>query len=304
MPERYASAETDRSQAVADADKGEEGSRMQQITAIGFDLFDTLVTLHNLGYQEATDRLVHGLHAQDLVVEKESFLAIYRDTARQFMTAARSDHKETHNRYWISAALNQAGHAVTPDDSRITHAVESYFSAFVDHAALLPKTLDMLAALKGRYRLGLLSNFTHPPAVYEMMSRFGLDAYLDVQLVSGDLGYRKPHGRVFEALSEQFGVPAEQIAFVGDDLDADVHGARAAGLHPIRTTYAQVYKATLTTDVPPRPGDNPDPPVWRRTAQTAPPTDHAERDASDPPVSTIASWEELLALLDIPPKAE
>jgi putative hydrolase of the HAD superfamily len=274
---------------------------MQQITAIGFDLFDTLVTLQNLGYQEATDRLVHGLHAQDLVVQKEAFLSIYRDTARQFMTAARSDHKETHNRYWISAALHQSGHAVPPDDSRVTHAVEAYFSAFVDHAALLPKTLDMLAALKGRYRLGLLSNFTHPPAVYEMMSRFGLDAYLDVQLVSGDLGYRKPHGRVFEALSEQFGVPADQIAFVGDDLDADVHGARAAGLHPIRTTYAEAYKAALTTDVPPRPGDNPDPPVWRRIGQRAASTDHAEHDASNSQINTIASWDDLLTLLDIPP---
>jgi len=234
-------------------------------------------------------------------VEKEGFLSIYRDMARQFMTAARNDHKETHNRYWISAALKQSGHAVPPDDSRITHAVESYFSAFVDHAALLPKTLEMLAALKGRYRLGLLSNFTHPPAVYEMMSRFGLDAYLDVQLVSGDLGYRKPHGRVFEALSEQFGVPPEQIAFVGDDLDADVYGARTAGLHPIRTTYAQAYKAALTTDIPPRPGDNPDPPVWRRTAQTSTSADPAARDASDPHINTIASWDDLLALFDIPP---
>jgi FMN phosphatase YigB (HAD superfamily) len=136
-----------------------------------------------------------------------------------------------------------------------------------------------------------------------MMSRFGLDAYLDVQLVSGDLGYRKPHGRVFEALSEQFSVPADQIAFVGDDLDADVHGARAAGLHPIRTTYAEAYKAALMTDVPPRPGDNPDPPVWRRIGHRTTSTDHAEHDASDSPVNTIASWDDLLALLDIPPDA-
>jgi putative hydrolase of the HAD superfamily len=183
----------------------------------------------------------------------------------------------------------------------VAHAVEAYFSAFVDHAVLLPKTLEMLAALKGRYRLGLLSNFTHPPAVYEMLSRFGLDAYLDVQLVSGDLGYRKPHGRVFEALSERFGVPADQIAFVGDDLDADVYGARAAGLHPIRTTYAEAYRAALTTDVPPRQGDNPDPPVWRRTVQAPGSTDHAEHETSDPHVKTISSWEDLLALLGIPP---
>jgi hypothetical protein len=74
-------------------------------------------------------------------------------------------------------------------------------------------------------------------------------------------------------------------------------------LHPIRTTYAEAYKAALTMDVPPRPGDNPDPPVWRRTGQRTASTDHAEHDASASPVNTIASWDDLLALLDIPPNA-
>jgi hypothetical protein len=31
---------------------------MQHITAIGFDLFDTLITLENLGFQDAMDRLL------------------------------------------------------------------------------------------------------------------------------------------------------------------------------------------------------------------------------------------------------
>ena len=51
---------------------------MQQITAIGFDLFDTLITLQNLGYHEAMDRLVNGLRSANIVVEQETFLPIYR----------------------------------------------------------------------------------------------------------------------------------------------------------------------------------------------------------------------------------
>ncbi len=273
---------------------------MEHITAVGFDLFDTLITLQSLGFHEAMNRLVHGLQAQGIAVEDEPFLPIYRETAQAFMGEARRQGRETHNRFWISAALQRVGYEVAPEDARITHGVEAYFSAFLDHATLLPDTLDMLGTLRGRYRLGLLSNFTHPPVVHKILARLGLDAFFDVQLVSGTLGYRKPHRHVFEELTRQFGVSKEQIAFVGDDLDADLHGAQQAGMQPIRTTYARAYKATLSTDVPARPGDNPDPPVWvRMAARTSPPASETEREPLEPTVPIINSWDDLLVLLNV-----
>lgn len=268
---------------------------MQQITAIGFDLFDTLVTIQNLGLQEAMDRLVNELHTAGIEVEKKTFLPVYRETARSFTTTARLNHKETHNRFWISAALQKTGQNISPDDSRIERVVESYFSAFVEHAVLLPNTLEALTALQRHYCLGLLSNFTHPPVVHQILSHFGLDALLEVQLVSGTIGYRKPDRRVFDALAEAFGVPRDQIAFVGDDLHADIEGAQNAGLRPIHTIYASVYKSSLQSDIPPQPDNNPDPPIWWR-----PPILSSAREAEagiESELATIASWDELLALL-------
>ena len=85
------------------------------------------------------------------------------------MTAAQHDGKETHNRFWVSTALQELGHEVQPDDARIALAVETYFSAFIDYAAPIPGTVDMLATLKGKYRLGLLSNLTHAPAALRII---------------------------------------------------------------------------------------------------------------------------------------
>lgn len=269
---------------------------MQHITAIGFDLFDTLITMRNLGFQEALDRLVHCLRDQGFSVKGDTFLPVYREIARGFMEEARREGKETHNRFWIGRALQTLGHHTRPDDARIANAIDAYFSAFIDHATLLPETLDMLDALKHRYRLGLLSNFTHPPVVTQILARLGLDAFLDVRLISGELGYRKPHHKVFQELSQQLGVPRERIAFVGDDLHADIHGAQHAGLQPIWTTYARQYKATLTTDPVVRPGDNPDPPIWAHTAQSPQTTAAVDTDDAVPAVPTIASWDELLGL--------
>jgi len=266
---------------------------MEHITAIGFDLFDTLITLENLGFQEAMDRLVGALQRQGFPVASETFLPIYRSAASDFMSRAREAGKETHNRFWISAALQQLGHGVRPDDARLHPAVDAYFSAFIDHAVILPHTLPSLRILQRHYRLGLLSNFTHPPVVYELLARFGLDELLDVQLVSGALGYRKPMPVVFDTLAERFGVPHAQVAFVGDNLQADIEGARDAGLWPIHTTYAQHYKTMQSSGVKATSsGEDPDPPTWLGHAPE-------ERECSDSDVPIIQSWDDLLKLFNL-----
>ena len=43
------------------------------------------------------------------------------------MEAAQHDGKETHNRFWVSTALQELGHDVQPDDPRIALAVETVF---------------------------------------------------------------------------------------------------------------------------------------------------------------------------------
>ena len=266
---------------------------MEHITAIGFDLFDTLITLENLGFQEAMDRLVGELRGQGFDVVSETFLPIYRETASDFMSRAREEGKETHNRFWISAALQRLDHDVAPDDPRIAQVVDAYFTAFLDHAVLLPNTLPTLRTLKRHYRLGLLSNFTHAPVVYELLKRFELDDVLDIQLVSGDLGYRKPKPLVFDTLAEQFGVPHAQIAFVGDNLQADIEGAKEAGLWPIHTTYAQHYKTIQSGEAQATPSrDDPDPPTWSRPVS-------AERGDPATEVTLIQSWDDLLRLLNL-----
>jgi putative hydrolase of the HAD superfamily len=248
---------------------------MPPIRAIGFDLFDTLITVQGLGHQEALGRLLQALQAQGLAVATDTFVPVYRETAREFVTATRQDGRETHNRFWISAALYRVGQAVAPDDARITAAVEAYFSAFLDYARLLPGTPEMLAALKRTYRLGVLSNFTHGPAAKGILERLGLLSFFDVVLISGELGYRKPHPQVFQALWQQFDVPKDQVAFVGDDLEADITGAQAAGLQPIWTTYARLHRATLAPS-----------PALPEVANGA-----------GPAVPMVASWHDLLSLL-------
>lgn len=221
---------------------------MRPIKAIGFDLFNTLIFAGSGAIGEALTRLTGTLHENGFNLDPVHFQTVYREAAVRFIKEAHREGKETHNRFWISAALAEMGHLLSPEDSRIARAVEAYFSAFYTFCRLIPGTNAMLTGLKGRYRLGLLSNFTHPPAARGLMDYLGLTPFFDVVLISGDLGYRKPHFSVFEQLISELAVERDQILFIGDDLDPDIRGAKEAGLRPVWMTYV------LDNQVPTFPG--------------------------------------------------
>jgi len=212
---------------------------MNHITAIGFDLFNTLVTAEPQILDEAMRRLIKSLRQSGFKLENEQFKEAYREAALGFVKKAQEDGVETHNRFWISAALKSQGYNILPDDPQIAIAVDSYFSAFFLHCHLIPGTKEMLSSLMDVYRLGLLTNFTHGPAAREIIAKLGLNPFFDVVLISGELGFRKPHPLVFHQLIEQLGVRNDQILYVGDDPEPDITGAQKAGLQPVLTTYVR-----------------------------------------------------------------
>ncbi len=212
---------------------------MNNVKAIGFDFFNTLMTIDSGAVGEAWQRLTGSLEKSGFRMDPEPFRKAYREAATRFVNESKSTGKETHNRFWISAALTSLGQNVDPDDAAVSRAVEAYFSTFFDYCQLIPHTVEMLRQLKGKYRLGVLSNFTHGPAVEGMLDQLGLTPFFDTVLVSGAIGYRKPHPLVFEMLVENLGFGKHQIVYVGDSLDPDVHGAIQSGLRPVWMTYVQ-----------------------------------------------------------------
>ncbi|MBI5582560.1 MAG: HAD family hydrolase [Deltaproteobacteria bacterium] len=216
---------------------------MKPVKAIGFDLFNTLISADPGGVELAMARIIANLRQAGFPLEEETFKTAYRQAAIHFIKEARREGRETHNRFWISAALTELGYDLPPEDPRIAAAVEAYFSAFYDFCHLIPGTVEMLRELGERYPLGLLSNFTHAPAARGLMEHLGLTPYFDVVLISGDLGYRKPHPYVFRRLIEALDVPQAQILFIGDDLEPDIRGALEAGLRAVWMTYVRESQA-------------------------------------------------------------
>jgi putative hydrolase of the HAD superfamily len=227
---------------------------MQNIKAIGFDLFNTLIVIEPDTLVRAMERMIKSLINSGFSIEEESYIHDYRDAASLYVAKSRNDGIETHNSIWVSHVFNSYGMEIDPADERISIAVDEYFMAFYDRVSLIPDTLETLSLLKEDYSLGLLSNFTHAPAAREILRRTRLESLFDTIIISGEVGYRKPHPNVFNKLAHGLGVKKECILFTGDDPEPDIHGALRAGMNPVWFTYTlensmPVIKGTIHSEI-------------------------------------------------------
>ena len=108
-----------------------------------------------------------------------------------------------------------------------THAV--FRQEWFERMALAEDAAPMLMALRPHYKLGLITN--GPSAIQRAkIERFGLAEYLDVLIVSGEVGVAKPDPAIFRLALEQLGVEPTEALFVGDAPEYDLRGAAAAGV--------------------------------------------------------------------------
>lgn len=89
--------------------------------------------------------------------------------------------------------------------------------------------LDALAAL--HIPLGILSNFS--PNCEDVLRRMGIHDYFSFFVVSALAGMEKPDPRIFELMVQSTHRPRSEIAYIGDSLFHDVHGAERAGIAAI-----------------------------------------------------------------------
>jgi putative hydrolase of the HAD superfamily len=86
-----------------------------------------------------------------------------------------------------------------------------------------------LEALRGAYRLGLLTNGACD-LQREKIDGAGIGHYFDEIVISGDVGVGKPHRRVFETILSRLQVTPAEAVMIGNSLRTDVAGARDVGI--------------------------------------------------------------------------
>jgi HAD superfamily hydrolase (TIGR01549 family) len=139
---------------------------------------------------------------------------------------------------------------------------------------LFPDVIETLEELRRRgFRLGSITNRGYSgPKFKSEMRDLGLSDLFEHVVISCDVGYVKPHPRIFEVALERMGVEAEECVMVGDNLRADVEGPKALRM-----------KA-----------------VWRRPPVDEPVEDTADELEVEGPVAPDYAVSEIGELLAIP----
>jgi len=117
-------------------------------------------------------------------------------------------------------------------DASVTAQVGNRF--LEESLARLSVSAQLLTRLRGRYRLGVVSNFYgNLPAV---CAEAGIASHFDVVVDSTLVGFSKPDERIFRHATDALGVDPAEVTFIGDSPTRDMAGARGVGMRHVWLT--------------------------------------------------------------------
>lgn len=115
-----------------------------------------------------------------------------------------------------------------------------------DALAVVQRNRPVLERLAGRYRLGVVSNFTGN--LEPCLDELGLAKLFAVMSDSTVVGWSKPDPRIFRRTLAALGAPAERAWMVGDNFEADIRAAAALGM---RTCWLAPPERAAPADLAP-----------------------------------------------------
>jgi len=160
--------------------------------------------------------------------------------ARLALAASHAD--RAHDFSWIrTESMARFAAEVGYPRSMAEEAFAAFF-AWRNEVEAFPDVEPALRALRQQYQLASLSNGNAD------LVRIGLAEMFTVSLAAGVLGVAKPDVRAFTAVAMAIGCEPAEILYVGDDPEADVVGARRAGL---RTAWMNRFHRSWPAALPP-----------------------------------------------------
>ena len=209
------------------------GKKYQMIKAAFFDFYNTLVRFWPPVdvIQQASCREM-GFRVSKVGIRKGYFLAddyMSRENADSPLADRSSGERDRFFAEYERIILKGAGLEVT---IRLAAQIWEMASQVPKNFSLFEDVIPALELLKKRdITLGVSSNLRRDMGY--LSKELSLDPYLDFYVTAVEAGAEKPHPPVFLAALKKAGVDASEAVHVGDQYQADVQGARAAGIVPV-----------------------------------------------------------------------
>lgn len=211
------------------------------LKAILFDVDETLIDWsgfrgswidaerpHVLGVYEYLSSIQPGF------TDADTYIDTYTGLSQKGWAQARHSLVAPHlGRLLVDAALALG----IPDDAVTMDAcLDAYGWQMVEGTTVFPDVVPALEKLSAAgLRLGTVTNAFSPSRLRDIeLAGHGLLRYFQAcRLTAADVGYLKPHPRIFHEALRRLQAEPEEVVYVGDNPVADIAGAQAAGLRAI-----------------------------------------------------------------------
>lgn len=211
----------------------------QPLRAVTFDLWLTLMFEASTGRHELRVREgVRALSDAGITIQPEELGNAIRTVGRE--TSA--DHDNGFDRTF-DERMQQILNAADPNArASINNEQFEAFSRAIDEPFLAhsptiyPTAQSVLSAIREMgVRTALISNVgsTSPGVYRRYLDREGIGRYLEVLTFSNEIASAKPGAKMFTHTLEKLGVAPENALHVGDNLHADVGGAKDVGMSAV-----------------------------------------------------------------------
>ena len=204
------------------------------IDTVLFDCGGTIVQAPNLMSRGAITTNFHKLLTdQGHKVEYHTFRDAYRTSAKAQNKQANTTWEEFDHEKRLLETL-EAMNYEKPELTTIVRGLwQEYLKLWPVHLKLYKETTPLLNTLKGRYKLGLITNFVYGHTARRVFDRLQFENIFDVIIISGEVGYRKQKRLRFDLAFLKLSSLPEKAVMMGDTVIADVIGPKEIGLKAV-----------------------------------------------------------------------
>lgn len=209
------------------------------IKGVIFDLGNTLMYFAG-NWPEvsvlADEAMVKNLVQAGYDLDQGRFAEDFRSQLNEYYLKREQHYLELTTAFILKKLLADYGYP-TVADSVVEQALESLYQ--VSQSYWLPEqdTLPTLAVLKEQgYRLGVISNAGDDADVQNLIDKAQVRPFMDFILSSAACGIRKPNPEIFQIALRQWQFSPQEVAMVGDTLDADILGGNNSGFFTVWIT--------------------------------------------------------------------
>ena len=199
-----------------------------QIKALFFDLDHTLWDF------EANSALAFKslFEEYDIPLDLHQFLTVYIPNNNVYWKKYREGKidKQTLRFERLKTVFDILNYPAT--NTLIDDLADAYIQTLPEYNILFEGAIEMLTTLNAHYDLHIITN-GFQDVQYFKMKNSGLLPFFDTVTDSSSVGVKKPDPKIFEHALKVGGVFPHESIMIGDNLEADIEGALATGMHAV-----------------------------------------------------------------------